>query len=112
MIAQDEMWEDREDRSARGALYPPDGQPAQPDTGVMGVARQAPATATGRFMCELKAKAQEKGEDEFNKGPAIAEQVSVGRFIVEIDGDGTVLPCLCGCCGQVITPTLSGLVSA
>jgi hypothetical protein len=94
-----------------GALYPPDGHPAQADTGVMGVAGQVPAAATGRLVCELKAKGQEKGEDEFEKRLAVAKELNVGRFVVEIDGDGAVVPRLCGCCPQCVTPRASGLVS-
>jgi hypothetical protein len=30
---------------------------------------------------------------------------------VEIDGDGAVVPSLCGCFGQCVTPKSSGLVS-
>jgi hypothetical protein len=37
--------------------------------------------------------------------------VSVSRFIVEIDSDGAVVPCLCDGCGQCVTPRSSGLVS-
>jgi hypothetical protein len=51
----------------------------------MGVAGQAPAAATGGFVEELKAQSQEKGEDAFDKRPAIAEYLEVGRFIAEIN---------------------------
>ena len=43
-IAQDEMGKDREHRSACGALDPPDDEPTQPETGIMGVACQAPSS--------------------------------------------------------------------
>ena len=56
----------------------------------MGVAGQAPAATTGRLVCELKAKGQEKGEDAFDKRLAIAQELKVGRFVVKIDGDGPV----------------------
>ena len=110
-IAQDEVRQDREHRFARGALDTPDGEPTQADTGIMGVARQAPAAATGGLVGELKAEGEEKGEDEFDKRLAIAQELKVGRFILEIDGDGAVLrgsvwP-LCPC----VTPLSSGLVS-
>jgi hypothetical protein len=62
-------------------------------------------------VCELQAKGEEKGEDTCDKRLAIVQQVSVGRFIVEIDGDGAVVPRLCGCFGQCVTPKSSGLVS-
>jgi hypothetical protein len=55
-IAQDEMREDREHRFACGALDTPDGDPTQPDTDVMRVACQAPASTTGRLVLELKAE--------------------------------------------------------
>jgi hypothetical protein len=77
----------------------------------MRVASQAPAAATGRLMLELKAKSEEKGEDELDKRLAVVKELNVGRFIVEIDGDGAVVPRLCGGCGPCVTPRSSGLVS-
>ena len=77
----------------------------------MGVARQAPAAATGRLVCELKAKGQEEGEDTFDKRLAIAKQLKVGRFILEIDGDGTVFACLVWLLCPCVTLRSSGLVS-
>jgi len=47
-------------------------------------------------MLELKAKGEEKGEDELDKRPAVVKELKVGRFIVEIDGDGTVDASLVG----------------
>ena len=82
-------------------LYPPDGQPAQTDADVVRVARQAPASLTGRLVGELKAEGQEKGEDEFDKRLAVVKELKVGRFIVEIDGDGAVVPRPCGRCAHV-----------
>jgi hypothetical protein len=58
----------------------------------MGVARQAPAAATGRLVRELKAKRQENSEDTLDKRFAIVKQTKVGGLILEIDGDGTVVP--------------------
>ncbi len=95
-IAQDKVGQDREYRFAPRALYPPDGHPAQADTDVMGVARQTPASLAGVLMCELKADGQDKSEHPFEERLAIVKQVSVGRFIVEIDGDGAVVSRLCG----------------
>ena len=77
----------------------------------MRVARQSPASATGRFMFQLKAKRQEKGENTFEKRLAIVNQAKVGGFILEINGDRAVVPCPRGCCAQCVTPRLSGLVS-
>ena len=71
-IAQDEVGQDGEHGSARGALEPPDGEPTQPDTGIMGVACKTPTAATRGLVFELKAESQEKGEDTFDKGRAIA----------------------------------------
>ena len=56
----------------------------------MRVARQAPAAATGRLVCELKAKRQNEGEDTLEKRLPIAKQLKVRCFILKIDGDGTV----------------------
>jgi hypothetical protein len=42
-------------------------------------------------MLELKAKGEEKGEDEFDKRLAVVKELKVGPFIVEIDGDGAVV---------------------
>ena len=46
-IAQDEVGEDREHGAARGALEPPDGDPTETDTHIMGVTCEAPAATTG-----------------------------------------------------------------
>jgi hypothetical protein len=60
------------------------------------VARQTPASLAGALMCELKADGQDKSEHPFEERLAIVKQVSVGHFIVEIDGDGAVVSRLCG----------------
>src|SRR4029453_17830567 len=85
------MWQDREDCSARGALKPPDGDPTQTDPHIMGVARQAPAPATGGFVFQLKAEGYDEGEDTFQECLAITQQLEVGRFALEIDGDSAVI---------------------
>jgi hypothetical protein len=51
----------------------------------MRVACQAPAVVTGRFMPELKAKGQEKGEDTLDKGLRVAKQLKVGGFILKLN---------------------------
>jgi hypothetical protein len=66
---------------------------------------------TGAFVFELQADGQEEGQHPFEKRLSIAKQVIVGRFIVEIDGDGAVLPRLYGCFTRFVTPRSSGLVS-
>jgi hypothetical protein len=47
-------------------------------------------------MLEVNAKGEEKGEDELDKCLAVVEELKVGRFIVESDGDGTVVMSLAG----------------
>ena len=89
-VAQDEVREDREHGSACRALDAPDAQTTQPDPHIMGVAGQAPAAATGRLVCELKAKGQEKGEHAFDKRLPIAQELKGGRFVSKIDSDGAV----------------------
>jgi hypothetical protein len=89
-IAQDEVGEDREHGSTCGALDAPDGDATETDTEVMRVTRQAPSAATGRLVFQLEAHGQDEGEDTFEKRLAIAKQVKVGRFMLKIDGDGTV----------------------
>jgi hypothetical protein len=49
----------------------------------------------------LKAKGQEKGEDAFDKRPAIAKQLKVGGFILEVNGDGAVFSRRFGRCAHV-----------
>ena len=61
-------------------------------------------------MEALKADGQEKGQHPFEEHLAIVQQVRGGRFIVEIDGDGAVMPRVCGGFGQGVTPRSSGLV--
>ena len=72
-IAQDEMRQDGEHGFAPRALETPDADATQPDPHIMRVARQAPAPATGGLVNELKAKGQEKSENEFDKRFAIAK---------------------------------------
>jgi hypothetical protein len=103
-VAQDEVRENREHRFARGALKTPDGDPTEPDPDIMRVARQAPASAIGRFMFQLKAKRQEKGENTFEKRLAFAKQAPLGGFILEIDGDGAVFSRRFGRCAHVLPP--------
>jgi len=48
---------------------------------------------------ELKTDGQQERQHTLEECLAIIQQVKVGRFIVDIDGDGTVMPPLCGCFG-------------
>ena len=41
--------------------------PAQTDADIMRMAREASTATTGRFVFQLKAKGEEKGEDAFEK---------------------------------------------
>ena len=98
------MREDGEHGFASRTLETPDGDPTEADTGIMGMACQAPAAPTGRLVCELKAEGEKKGEDTFNKGLAVAKQLNVGRFVSKIDSDGAVFASLFGCCAHVSLP--------
>src|SRR5712691_10626099 len=95
-IAQDKVGEDREHRTTRGALETPDGDPTQTDPDVMRVARQAPATATGRLVFQLKTDGQDERQYQFHKGLAVAQELNVSRFVLKIDGDGAVFTGLAG----------------
>jgi hypothetical protein len=57
----------------------------------MGVVCRSPASLSGRLVFQLKAKGQEKGDHQYDKRLAIVKPLNVGRFIVEIDGDGAVV---------------------
>jgi hypothetical protein len=73
----------------------------------MRVADETATPATGRRVCELKAKGREKGQDELDKLDkclAIVKQAKVRGFILEINDDSAVVPCLCGCCARCVTP--------
>jgi hypothetical protein len=98
------MWQDGEDGFTPRTLDAPESETSQPDAYIMRMPRQAPAAVTGRLVCELKAQGEEKGHHQCDERLAIVKQLKVGRFIVEIDSDGTVVPHLCGCCGQCVTP--------
>jgi hypothetical protein len=67
------------------------GEPAQTDTDVMRVAREATTLATAALVEELKADRKEESEDELDKRFGVADEGKVGRLIVEVDGDCPVL---------------------
>jgi hypothetical protein len=74
----------------------------------MGVARQASTAATRRLMGELKAQGKEKGEDAFDKRFAVAKELKIGRFIMEIDGKGSLknnLNSFSRCCAMLFYDT-------
>ena len=56
----------------------------------MGVARQAPAPATGRLVSQLKAQGEDERDHPFDKGLAVVKQLHVSRFVLKIDGDRPV----------------------
>jgi hypothetical protein len=45
---------------------------------------------------QLKTKGHDEGEDTFEERLAITQQLAVGRFAPEIDGDGAVIAGLAG----------------
>lgn len=104
------MRQDRKHRFTPRTLDAPDNEAAQPDARIVRVTGQASTAATGRLVGELESQSEQEGQDTLDKRLPIAKQAHVGRFIVEIDGDGTVLPRPCGCCGQCVTSRSSGLV--
>jgi hypothetical protein len=71
----------------------------------MGVARQAPATPTSHLVCDLKAERQDEGEDTFDKRLAVTKELEVGRFVLEIDGDGAVFSSRFGRWAHVSPPS-------
>jgi len=56
----------------------------------MGVARQAPAPATGRLVPQLNAQGKDEREHQFDKGLAVVKQLQVGHSVLKIDGDRPV----------------------
>src|ERR1700751_1157172 len=76
-ITQDEVRQHGEHRFAPRTLDAPDGETTQADARIMGVTRQAPAAPTGHLMLELKAKGEEKGEDELDKRSAVVKELNV-----------------------------------
>jgi hypothetical protein len=98
------VWEDREHCSACRALDPPDGETTEPETGLVGVARQAPALAAAGLVEELKAEREEKREHELDKRLGITKELKVRCLILKIDGDGPVLACRLGGVSHVLIP--------
>jgi len=91
-------------RFARRALDPPDGETTRPDTGIVGVAGEAPALAAAGLVEELKAESEEKGEHALDKRFGITKELKVRRLILKIDGDGPVLACWLGCVFHLSPP--------
>ena len=76
---------------AGGALDPPDSETTQPNTGIVGVAGQAPARAAAGLVEELKAEREEKREHELDKRLGVTKELKVGRLVLKIDGDRAVV---------------------
>src|SRR5262249_58542916 len=93
-ITQDEVRQDGEHRTTRGALEPPDSDSAQTGAHIMRMAREASTATTGRFVFQLKAKGEEKGEDAFDKRFAITQELIIGRFVLKVDSNGPVCTAL------------------
>jgi hypothetical protein len=55
-------------------------------------------------MPQLNAQGSDESDHPFDNGLAVVKPLEVGRFIVEIDGDGTVLPRPFGCFVDVSPP--------
>jgi hypothetical protein len=110
-IAQDEVGQDGEHGTTRGALDAPDAHPTQPDTHIMRVACPASTALTSRLVLELKAESHDAGEDTFEERLPIAKQLEVRRFASEIDGDGAVFSRRLSCYAHVSPPGHQVLVS-
>ena len=65
------------------------------------MAAQASPSLTRRLVGELKTKGEEEREHAFDKRLAVAKELNVGHFIVEIDGDGAVFSRRFGRCAHV-----------
>ena len=70
----------------------------------MGVARQAAALAAAGLVEELKAESEKKREHELDKRFGVAQERSVGRLIMEIDGERAVVACRFGGVSHVSSP--------
>ena len=88
------MWKDGKHGATGRALEAPDGDATQTDAHIMRMAREASTATTGRFVFQLKAKGEEKGEDAFDKRFAIAQELIIGRFVVKVDSNGPVFTAL------------------
>ena len=56
----------------------------------MRMACQASSPAARRLMFQLKAQGHHEGQDTFEKRFAIAKQLTVGGFVLEIDGESPI----------------------
>src|SRR5262244_4014513 len=95
------MRQDCEDDFAPRTLHPPDGDSPQTHADIMRVACETPAPAAGGLVLELKAKGQEKSENELDKRLAVFNQAEVGGFVSKINGNGAVFSRRYGRCAHV-----------
>ena len=89
--AQDHRRQARADGCAGRAWHPPNGVPAQTETGVRSVARAATTRAPAALGKALQAERKEASEDELDHHVGVASEGTVGRRIVAVDGARPVL---------------------
>jgi len=70
---------------------------------------QTATTRTGRLVGQLEAEREEESEDKLDKRFAIADQLEVGGWVLEIDGDGAVLACRFGGVAHGSSPSYQAL---
>jgi hypothetical protein len=104
-ITQEQLGKHGKDGAASGALHTPEGETAEANTSIMGVASQSTAAVTARFRVELKAQREDEGQDELDERLAIMKQLCGCGFIVEIDGEGSVFAFRFGGLGHVSSPS-------
>src|SRR2546427_328549 len=73
-IAQDEVRQDREHRATRGALDTPDGEPTQPDTGIMGVAGGETPPPAGRPLLGVENAGGEGRGNRKSTKPCLSQE--------------------------------------
>jgi hypothetical protein len=105
------MRQDREAGVPQRTREAPDGAPTPADTDVLAGPAQAPAAGAGALVEARHAAGQEKGQPPGEARLAMAPPVRVGRVLVAIAGDGTVVPRVCGGLGPGVTPNSAGRVS-
>ena len=59
----------------------------------MGMTGQTATAVAACLMVELEAEREDKGEDKLDKRFAVADQLEVGRWVLEVNGDCAVLAC-------------------
>jgi hypothetical protein len=100
-----------EDGFARRALNAPDGEAAEANSSIMGVARETAAAGARGFVFKLKADREEKGQDKLDKCFGVVKKPKIGCLIVEVDGDGAVFAYRFGALSHV-SPSVKLVVGA